>query len=127
MFKSVKISATTKRGKPALGTAMVLAGTVATGAALGAQTGSGNAFSLSLTGAPTVHVSGICEVTNGAEVEKHEIDQSLPFALTFHGASLRCRISADGEMDIEARSANGNRTRSRTSGGTMTINLGERS
>ncbi|MEM7170360.1 MAG: hypothetical protein AAF530_09325 [Pseudomonadota bacterium] len=119
--KGVKAAA----GKAGLGAASVLTGALLTAPSLSAA--QGNDFSLKLTGTSDVHVSGTCRVITGDQAQKHDIDQMLPFDLTFQGTSLTCQITASGPVSIEARDALGNRTRSQSSGGVMTFNLGGRS
>lgn len=105
---------------PGLATAMsLLAATSAPHAA------EGDGISLAIT-SPDEATSFTAECTiTGAEGERSEsFDRTTPMDVTFEGArGLRCRIESTGPLEVTA-SGGGNVSRTRTSGGTVTLNLG---
>jgi hypothetical protein len=66
-----------------------------------------------------------CTVT-GPDGERTEIyQQTTPLDLRFEAArKLRCRIESEGTLEVVAEGPGGNVSRSRTSGGTVTLALG---
>lgn len=62
----------------------------------------------------------------GAEGERRQTwESTTPLEVTFEGArGLRCRLESSGTLDVEARGPGGNVSRTRTTGGTVTLNLG---
>lgn len=66
-----------------------------------------------------------CTVTgpDGERTETYE--QTTPLDLRFEAAQgLRCRIESEGALEVVAEGPGGNVSRSRTSGGTVTLALG---
>jgi hypothetical protein len=66
-----------------------------------------------------------CTVT-GPEGERTETyEQTTPLDVRFEAAKeLRCRIESEGTLEVVATGPGGNVSRSRTSGGTVTLALG---
>jgi hypothetical protein len=69
--------------------------------------------------------TGACTIA-GPEGERTEsYDQPTPLELAFEGAhGLRCRLESAGTLEVTAQGPGGTVSRTRTSGGTVTINLG---
>ncbi|HEX5078992.1 MAG TPA: hypothetical protein VFV80_07540 [Geminicoccaceae bacterium] len=52
-------------------------------------------------------------------------EQTTPLDLSFEAAKgLRCRVESEGALEVVAKGPDGNVSRSRTSGGTVTLALG---
>jgi hypothetical protein len=66
-----------------------------------------------------------CTVT-GPEGERSEtFDRTTPMHLVFEDAKgLRCRLESAGALEVTAKGPGGNVSRTRTSGGTVTLSLG---
>lgn len=82
-------------------------------------------FFLSFDSPGDTLVRGYCVVAGTAGQERHMIDETAPFQLSFPGKGLRCQIHADGFVKIEVSSSRGNRTRSATSGGSLSFAFGD--
>lgn len=64
-----------------------------------------------------------CVLKTGDGEESFTLDESLPFERTFAGNALRCRIEAASAFAVEVVK-DGNRSRTRSSGGVVTVSVG---
>ena len=66
-----------------------------------------------------------CTITGPGGERTESYDQTTPLEAAFEAAKgLRCRVDSDGTIEVVVRGAGGNVSRSRTSGGTVTIAVG---
>ena len=69
--------------------------------------------------------SRLSRATDASGERSESYDQTTPVDLVFEAASrLSCRIESDGALEVVAQGPGGNVSRSRTSGGTVTLSLG---
>lgn len=78
---------------------------------------------LQATGPEGGRLEGECVVKTAAGERRLAISRTLPFEERFTGVGLRCRLTATGAAVIEVRAA-GNVSRTRTSGGTVSLSIG---
>lgn len=96
------------------------------GAALVVTSGAGGgdaaekSLSLEITGAEGVRYTGQCTLTTAAGEETFELSGVVPRHEEFKGEGLACRIESKGSIAVEI-AADGSRSRSATSGGTVRI------
>lgn len=67
--------------------------------------------------------SADCVLKTADGEESFTLDEPLPFERTFSGTALRCRIEAAEAFAVEVVK-DGNRSRTRSSGGVVTVSVG---
>lgn len=105
---------------------LFLAAALASAATAGANAGTNGSGGIVMTitsSASDTAFSAVCTLTNdGAEtVEDHS--GTAPVTLRFEADRVRCELSSEGPLDVVAEGPRGNRTRTSTSGGRITLAL----
>ncbi len=77
-------------------------------------------LSLQITGSQGARYTGQCTLTTAAGEETFELSGVVPRHEEFKGEGLACRIESKGSIAVEI-AADGSRSRSATSGGTVRI------
>lgn len=67
--------------------------------------------------------SAHCTLTNDGDQVTEDHSGTAPVTLRFKVDRLRCELSSDGPLEIVAEGPRGNRTRTATSGGRVTLTL----
>jgi hypothetical protein len=66
-----------------------------------------------------------CTISGPGGERSETYERSTPMDLAFEGADgLRCRLESAGAIEVTAEGPGGNVSRTRTSGGTVTLSLG---
>jgi hypothetical protein len=67
--------------------------------------------------------SADCTLKSADGERSFTLAEPLPFERQFAGSGLRCRVTASGAIEVEVLQG-GNRSRSRSSGGVVTVSVG---
>jgi hypothetical protein len=68
---------------------------------------------------------GTCTIAEGTGERTETYDQTTPLEVVFEGArGLRCRLESAGTIEVTATAPGGSVSRARTSGGTVSLDLG---
>jgi hypothetical protein len=81
------------------------------------------AMALAVTGEPGARVSGHCTLATPGGEETLPIDGPLPIERRLEGWSLRCDLTAEGQVVVEI-TRDGSRARSATRDGRVTLHVG---
>lgn len=95
--------------------ALVLAGA-------GAGDVAAKTFRLSISASAEVHYDGRCTLTTASGEETLDVSGAGPRRESFEGEALACRLETDGPVAVEI-GGDGNRSRSVTSRGTVSISV----
>ena len=76
-----------------------------------------------VTGQPDTSFTAECELTAADSTTTLSIKQTVPYQSRPAGSALRCRIAASAPIEVEI-SKNGNRSRTRSSGGVIVVSVG---
>jgi len=80
-------------------------------------------LTLSLTGPQGTTYEGTCRLTTEGHEEDMDMTGSVPEDRSFEGEALTCDLKVDGRLTVEARKADGNVTRTTTSGGRVRFSI----
>lgn len=93
-----------------------------TGTPMAAAAADGS-IELRVSGDPGGSFTAECSLTTEGKRSSFSLVEAVPYDGRFVGSGLRCRIEAAGAIEVEVTQG-GNRTRSRTSGGVVTVSVG---
>lgn len=107
---------------------LFLAAAVTTAAVSGAGMVAGGEESgrivLTITSSPSgTTFSAICTLTSDGTQSVEDHSGTAPVTLRFDADRIRCELSSEGPLDVIADGPRGNRTRTSTSGGRITLTL----
>ena len=102
-----------------------LAAAVASMAAVGTAAGddAGEIVLTITSSAPDTVFSALCTLTSDGDQVTEDHSGTAPVTLRFKVDRLRCELSSAGPLEIVAEGPRGNRIRTATSGGRVTLSL----
>ena len=105
---------------------LFLAAALASAATAGASAGTNGPEGIVMTitsSSPDTVFSAVCTLTHGGAETVEDHSGTAPATLRFKADRVRCVLSSEGPLDVLAEGPKGNRTRTSTSGGKITLAL----